>query len=204
MSDLSPLFSVAVRLVAFFFKLLLPISLRCDVIRSSTCCPCEALTRGKKSTHSLLLESSKPPTRLSQDLYHHYSYLLNSIQSFAPAVRLDWHYTLHLILFAEFWHFVLFCDFPIRDMRLSICAVAIASVSLFQICTAAPSFRSSAQGPAIGGHGDNTAIDEEVRKYFHEPGYVAASNTFLCWPSDQEPIATMRRFHIMTGGISMA
>jgi hypothetical protein len=59
-------------------------------------------------------------------------------------------------------------------MRLSICVAAIASVTLFERCLAAPSFRSS------GKWGMNESLssaaleteDEEVLKYFHEPGYV--------------------------------
>jgi hypothetical protein len=49
------------------------------------------------------------------------------------------------------------------------------SAALFKHCIAAPSFKSSSLGePSVGSRNLETAKrqDEEVLKYFHEPGYV--------------------------------
>jgi hypothetical protein len=63
-------------------------------------------------------------------------------------------------------------------MRLSICAAVIAVV---QQCAAAPSFQASDQGT---GGGVAKMDDEEVLKYFHEPGYVAILDVLLCLASN--------------------
>jgi hypothetical protein len=106
-------------------------------------------------------------------------------------------------------------------MRLSICAAAIASLSICQQCLARPSFKEGPSGSKlqVDGHQNKTEnktekkpehpptehkkpVHEPTTKYFWEPGYVGTNQchrlgallTLMCYRGDQELSHYDRRY----------